>query len=139
MLNIKTAQGQGRLVLIFKNIVIKLPKNKFGLISNLTETIRYYKAIFNPELKNSICPIYFSLFGLIIIMPKVKTISEQQFNAIGEEDNIYKVIYKHYNNPIFMDIKPENFGYYKENIVKLDYGDNYTFNKALKDIGYRFV
>ena len=54
---IKLARGQGRIVLIlFNAIVIKIPKNTFGILSSLDELIRLWKY---KEFRFFLCPRIF--------------------------------------------------------------------------------
>ena len=111
-------KGVTRLVLIFKNFVVKVPNftyshNHFlqGCAANWQERY-YYKKIAKYVDNPPVSPSYFcSWFGLIQIQAKCEPLNRY---LTRKEEKYFKEICNG-------DIKKENFGYYKNELVCLDY------------------
>lgn len=116
-------RGISRIVFIFKYYVIKIPNYRFGMLhflqgcyANWSE--RHFCKSFKNEdnvyenLYKYVAPSYFcSWFGLLQIQAKCKPLLRDLTN---EEKIIYKPL-------CGKDNKSENFGWYKEKLVCLDY------------------
>lgn len=110
-------RGITRIVFLTKNYAIKIPtfKNHLhflqGCLSNYKE--RHYNKIFKnmPEFLDLVAPSLFcSIFGLIQIQKRCKPfLSEIDENILERFKN-------------FDDIKPQNLGYFNDELVILDYG-----------------
>ena len=120
--------GVTRIVLLTKNYAFKIPNFSYGWrmwlqgrLANGQESriSKEYCAV-----KDKICPVLFSLpMGYLVIMPRVKVMSEQEFSNfnyndwINLEDGIkFECIEK----------KAENFGYLDNKVVAIDYGGFYS-------------
>lgn len=131
-------QGGTRTVFVFKNIVIKIPNMTYswrnflrGMIANIDEG----RAWAFSEHKELLCPIrWYSFTGLVLIMEKADV--ELHYNEVKILFNV-----NYYDTPVVLkmkkdwredfykewiskghdDIKPDNFGYYKKRLVKIDY------------------
>lgn len=123
--------GITRIVLIFNTFVIKLPKLKNGwnmflrsLLCNIEEGKAWNNAKYNGcGREQLLCPvIYYSKSGLILIMKKAD-VNRHLIEMKGKDQ--YKLDYykkfkdAHYGD----DLKPHNFGYYEDRLVKIDYGN----------------
>lgn len=126
-------QGCTRIVILTKNYAFKIPNfldgyKLFltGLLANLQEkqfAILKYKKL---------CPILFTLpLGFLIVMPRVDMLSEQEFLNINFEDfDMYKSEIFPYKldiieNGYFISVenKANSFGWYKNDLVCVDYGN----------------
>lgn len=102
--------GITRVVFLTKNYAIKVPRWHYGwanfiagIYSNLSET-QCWKATKSEHL----CPILFSFGGFIVIMPRIKICkTESEITSIPNEEGI--------------DRKPDNYGYYFNKVVCVDY------------------
>lgn len=113
--------GVTRIVFIFGNFVVKIPKFSVehshflkGCSANWDER-RYWK-LWNQstgcDLRNKVIPTYFcSWFGLLQIQAKADVLSWD--NPLTDE----QIEYFNFTT----DTKPPNFGYYKGNLVCIDY------------------
>lgn len=107
-------RGITREVIILGNLIFKLPSIRSyrlfltGLLCNLQERLWW-----NQTKDSRLCPVLFSdCFGLLVIMPKVVTYSE---NFSG------KINYNNFNG-LPLEQKPTNFGIYNNKYVLIDYG-----------------
>ncbi len=115
-------KGVTRIVLIFKHYVVKIPNFKYSMLhflqgcyANWSER-DYYKRHIKANYENNmvmyVAPSYFcSWFGLIQIQARAK---ELKRNLTEQEKEFFYII-------CAGDNKKENFGYYKERLVCLDY------------------
>lgn len=109
--------GLYKRVFIFNKIVIKVPRIKQGIGAILSEQYGYIKT--PKKYKQYLLPIYFIPFIPITIQRKVEICSDDMLDIIC--DKFLKIIGEGVSSEIFYDIKPCNFGYYKGDIVKIDY------------------
>lgn len=124
-------KGVTRIVLEFKNIVVKIPNFSYqwdhfllGLIANIRES-RTYKYNKNSEL---LCPVLWcSWGGWVLIMKKAdveKHIKEVNADSTLEDDpNLeLRLRYSKWIDAGFGgDDKCDNYGYIGEKLVKIDY------------------
>lgn len=110
-------RGATREIIIIGQIVVKIPKlmgwKSFlcGLLSNLHERIWSKSNHFKH-----LCPIYFSdPLGFIVIMPKCKILTDDEYNI--KKKNIPTIS--------IVEGKCDSWGYYKERLVAVDYGNWY--------------
>lgn len=113
-------KGCTRIVILIGNYAIKIPNFKvshlhflYGCYSNYSERSQYknIKKNKNNKFSNLIAPsIFCTWFGLIQIQ---KRCIELERHLTEEEKEIFK--------DICFDIKKENFGYYKNNLVCFDF------------------
>jgi hypothetical protein len=111
--------GATRLVLLTKNYALKVPTPHswklflFGLLSNMYE--RRWSG-FDPE---RLCPVLWSIpGGFLNVMPRVETLDDYldtdlYLERFGDQGD-YTLS--------FIENKPHHFGYYKGNLVAVDYG-----------------
>lgn len=115
-------KGCTRIVLIFKNFVVKLPSMYCfeSFLEGILSNIREYKFKDSPADFN-LAPILFRLTPLILVMKKCEPVVDidKYFNDLdklckdgGLPTNFY-----------LSDAKPENYGYMKGKLLKIDYGD----------------
>lgn len=110
--------GVTRIVFVFDKFVIKIPNFRYchqhflqGCYANWSER-SYCKTTKGNKSYNLVCPTYFcSWFGLIQIQAK----------CIELDRKLTRAERKLYVDSCFGDIKKENFGYYKNRLVILDY------------------
>jgi len=113
-------KGVTRIVFLFKNIVIKIPNFLYchqhflqGCYANWSERTFYknMKLIAHP-LYHKVAPSYYcSWFGLIQIQARCKPMLQD----LTEEQK------KEFEPVCGLDNKKENFGWYKDTLVCLDY------------------
>jgi hypothetical protein len=108
--------GTGRIAIQISKMVFKVPKNLNGYISNIIETINWWK--YKPY-RTYLCPVWFNLFGIIEIMPYCSKVTSEE---IIQEKNLCEFVEQNYDHPLFKDMKNENLGWRKGKIVKIDYG-----------------
>ena len=122
-MTVRVKTGITRVVFIFDKFVIKVPKFKFGkycqynflkgCIANLSER-KFCKLFKDFPTYDLVAPSYWcSWFGFILIQARCNKTLERELNF--QELQIFQ--------NVCSDLKPENFGYYKGNLVCLDYGD----------------
>lgn len=123
--------GRTRIVFLTRRYAIKIPQlkkyNKFllGLLSNMQEVKK------GKSKDDRLCPIIFSIpLGLLLIMPRCKIISEDDFEILDlsnfwpneledyHPNNICERAYL--NAPV--ENKADSFGIYNNKIVAIDYG-----------------
>lgn len=112
-------KGVTRIVFVFDKFVIKIPNflyqhNHFlnGCYANWSER-RYCKIFKNlPEHYDLVCPSYFcSYFGLIQVQARCQELDR---DLTVHECTKFESVASH-------DMKKENFGWYKNRLVCLDY------------------
>lgn len=114
----KIEKGVTRIVFVFKNFVVKIPNfsvqhNHFlnGCLANWQER-HYWKAWVGTDLRDMVAPTLFcSWFGLFQIQSRAIVLSND-----FETPNKFE-----WFRDVCSDIKPSNFGYYKDRIVCIDY------------------
>jgi len=127
--------GGERKVFIFDKIVIKIPYTWKGWLSNINEIYNWHMY---KELKYIMCPIVFhDLLGLFIIMRKANQDDLKKYdNYLNIVKSKHKIIYDNieYPHPVLNDIHYSNLGVYKDNLVKIDYGNWYWLYNIYVDI-----
>jgi hypothetical protein len=112
-------QGQTRIVLVFKTFVIKFPnflkgyrQFLYGLISNQQE--KQYSGT-----NKYLMPVTFAFIGyLFIVMPKAEILTTPPDKKTFEKIT-FLINYPH------VDYKADSFGFYKNNLVIIDYGTTF--------------
>lgn len=112
--------GSTRIVFVFKSFVVKIPNILYhrlfliGCYVNWHERRNWkmFKSV--EETKDLLCPtLYCSAFGLLLIqkraeiLPNEHHMTDEELKPFGD---------------FATDIKPQNFGYYKNKLVIVDYG-----------------
>jgi hypothetical protein len=83
----KIKLGGTRIVLIFKNVVVKIPlpltfKNLIiGIASNYNEAIKWKTA--DEHTKKLLCPVHFHFCGLILIQKRLEMLNESEFDQLS--------------------------------------------------------
>lgn len=115
-------RGATRVVIVLRHYVIKIPTFKswklflHGLLANLQE--RQMSTINDAAL----CPVISgSRIGLFVIMPRCEPVNHR--GLFFTELCRLKIRGKLPEEFYLRDAKPENFGYLKCRLVKLDYGE----------------
>ena len=114
----KLKKGTTRYVILFENFVIKIPsfyswKNfLLGIVANLQE-VTFWNAFKHEKL----CPIILNINGFIIIMPKAKELTFEEFKTFNYNEFIDIDTWK-----IPVENKLNSFGKIKNKIVAVDYG-----------------
>lgn len=117
-------KGTTRVVYLIGKYAIKIPRvNRWksflrGLLANMDERMWYKNS--PADWKEKMCPSLKCLFGgLILISKKANSVNDFTWSKgiIKPEDF----------HPIPMDWKQQNFGWYKHNIVIIDYADSKYF------------
>ena len=110
--------GTTRTTILIGNLAFKIPKltknhfyNRFqyflqGWLSNLNENIWY-----NSEIYDYLCPVKFSFYGLVLIMPRTTPITVVEFSKLTRSDYFGAVEWKR-----------DSFGKLNNKIVIVDYG-----------------
>lgn len=117
-------EGYSRWVFILPYVVIKIP--------SFRSYIRFLKGVYNNQsqwniyrrLKNKtdfLCPVYFNLFGLMLIMPVTKLMYEGEDGI--DEKWLDKQLMIDENNKIPAETKIDSYGWYKNKLVVFDYHD----------------
>lgn len=116
-------KGTTRVVYLIGGYAIKIPRiNRWksflrGILANMDERMWYKHS--PVDWKNKMCPSLLCLFGGFILICKRATPITQTIwdNGTIKKEDFY---------PIPMDYKAINFGWYKSEIVLIDYaGSNY--------------
>ena len=113
-------KGSTRIAIpLFKRIVIKIPNILnyrmflYGILGNLQER-KWYKITKHKKL----CPVYFSLAGLINIMPYCYELSDKEFKSLDYNKFIQ------YGNSLFpVENKKCSFKKLNDKIIIVDYGN----------------
>lgn len=116
-------QGCTRIVLEFKNVVVKVPNFSYswehfikGIIANISEskTWKYNSGRYNYGLEHLLCPMLFSSWGgWFIVMKKAKVLTEDQY--LDLDTSLHQL---HFGG----DDKANSYGIINTTIVKIDYG-----------------
>lgn len=111
-------QGCTRIVILTKKWAIKIPNfyeyrlMLCGILANLQEKL--FSDVGYPEL----CPVKFSLpFGLCVVMPKVKVLTDEEFLKLDIDSFIETE-----NYIIPTEKKSNSFGLLNGKLVVIDYG-----------------
>lgn len=131
-------KGASRIVFIFKKFVVKIPNYKhfrLGILSNCKEN--YYSTFNNTNLLKV---LFCDPLNLFLVMERVITYEEIILKMYHNLDNpcpyidryelteqFEQVVKYRVKNDILSylileDLKPENYGLYENNLVKIDYG-----------------
>lgn len=138
--------GSTRIVFIFKSVVIKIPNfthswQNFlkGLIANMSErrTWKYNSGKYETGYSFLLCPVMWSSWGgWIVVMKRADMYRhEYEIRALPEmkmmvDHNASMLAYKIWAEMRYKewieagfnsDIKVDNFGYYENRLVKIDY------------------
>ena len=65
---------------------------------------------------DDVCPVYFSLLGLVNIIPYCKPLTNEEFKKINYKEFTER---EHYHIPV--ENKQDSFGWYKGKIIAIDY------------------
>jgi hypothetical protein len=110
--------GCTRIVFLTRKYAFKIPNVTeyrlllHGLLANLQECT--FSAAQWPEL----CPVLFSLpLGLLVVMPRVRILTDEEFLAIDIERWIDRGEYV-----VPVEAKSNSFGWLNGNLVAVDYG-----------------
>ena len=113
-------KGSTRYVFFIWHYAFKIPslyswKNfLLGILANLQE-IKFSKC---KDYKDKLCPIYFYIVGgLLIVMPKVRTLSENEIDS--------EILSNFIDDGIIhlpVENKDSSFGYLNGKLVAIDYG-----------------
>lgn len=113
-------RGATRVVIVMRHIVIKIPSITswklflLGLLANMQE--RQFSTMRDPNL----CPVITSSrFGFFVVMPRCHPIRNMGLYAT----ELYRIRGSLPRDFYISDAKPENFGYMRGRLVKLDYGN----------------
>lgn len=113
-------RGSSRIVIFIAGYAFKFPyflryeNFLHGLIANMNER-KFWKC---KEMRKYLCPVRFFLpFGFLIVMPKCRTLSDEEFNQEELKKFCDREAYK-----IPAEIKQDSFGYLNGRLVAVDYG-----------------
>lgn len=116
--------GITRIVIELKSVVIKIPNFAYswehflnGLLANIHE-----RDVFNYSQRNELlCPIVFvSWGGWLLIMKRADVERHEKERTKDTIDN--SIFYEKWISSGFGgDDKPDNYGYYENRLVKIDY------------------
>ena len=67
------------------------------------------------------CPVWFELFGLILVMPRCEMLAERNEEFLSSA----RLTFKDSGVYNFKEAKFVNLGYYKERLVSVDYANYY--------------
>lgn len=115
-------EGYSRYVFVLPYIVIKIP--------SFRSYIRFLKGVYNNQsqwniyrrLKNKtdfLCPVYFNLFGLILIMPVTKLMYDGEDGI--DENWLDRQLIIDEDNKIPAETKIESYGWLNNKLVVFDY------------------
>ena len=114
----KISKGTTRIVIFIGKLAFKIPiLNKSltyfikGWLGNVDE-----RNIWRDKKDRKLCPIYFSLFGLVNIMPRALPITDQKFNKQWIIE-----LFKELDIQVDVCNGWKNFGYIDTRIVIIDY------------------
>lgn len=144
-MKLKLAYGCTRIVLLTKKYAIKFPNFTYswyhflkGLLANVSEneTWKYtkyrelepYAHLASPfgkyeSYSDLLCPVkWCSWGGWILVMEKADCLRhENEIRQMASDEKPLPMYVNWINNGYDGDIKPDNFGYYKNRLVKIDY------------------
>ena len=112
--------GCTRIVILTHHFAFKLPNflDGFrlflhGLLANLQESA------FGKANYEGLCPVLFAVpFGLLIVMPRARVFTDEEFLAFDYEKFVYRKNYK-----IPAENKKNSFAWLNGKIVAIDYGN----------------
>ncbi|MGL6185563.1 MAG: hypothetical protein ACRC1T_09325 [Clostridium chrysemydis] len=126
----KIKRGLYKRVFIFKNFVVKTPIDFNGVKAILSEQYGYITV--DKDKRHMLLKIYFIPLIPLSIQRKVDICLDSDWDKIREEFSFNNC--KRYE--VFTDLKPNNFGYYKGKLVKIDYDFiYYWYNKKVDIFG----
>jgi hypothetical protein len=112
-------QGCTRIVILTKRYAFKIPNIEEyrlflqGLLANMQEVV------FSSAKYEGFCPVIFYLqFGLLIVMPRVKVLTDEEFQKFD-----YETFRERYDYEIPSERKASSFGWLNDEIVAIDYGN----------------
>ena len=123
--------------IILDKYVIKFPKSILKITDIYSEQYGYITC--GKRFRKYLCPSYFIPFIPIIIQPKANVLNTSNDK---EYYHLKRLCWRITENQIgkfgvFTDSKPNNFGYYKGKLVKIDFGfDYYWYNFKIDIFGY---
>lgn len=117
--------GTFRIVILVGSLAFKVPapvgswKGRLhsflqGWQQNLTE--RAYSKLKDEHL----CPVYFSLFGLVNVMPRCEPYDPRHITL----DGVYQKLKEDCPYWYVVEKKPSSFGYFNNYLIALDYGND---------------
>jgi hypothetical protein len=118
-------QGITRIVILTKRYAIKIPNFTYcqqhilwGLLGNLNEA----NVSKNKQVAHRICPVLFHLpLGLLVVMPRVEVLNDLQYHLYYKD--IQSLLYDvNEDSIISAESKSDSYGFYKGNVVVIDYG-----------------
>lgn len=112
-----------RIVLIFKNVVVKIPIDKRGYLQGKNE-IKTWKS---GKGRQYLAPLLWEKFGLVC-MVKCQPLQKLNYSLVAEVKK--ELPQFNFNNCDLFNIK--NWGLYKGRPVLLDYGINLKISKMYK-------
>jgi hypothetical protein len=116
--------GATRIVILTENYAFKIPNFLdgyrlflHGLLANLQEV--KWSAFISKTSYYELCPVLWSIpFGLLVVMPRVDLMTEEEFEKFDAEKFCDKPAYS-----IPVEHKPNSFGWLDGRIVAIDYGN----------------
>jgi hypothetical protein len=109
-------RGATRIVILTQKWAIKIPSFVewrlflFGLLANMQE-VKFSRS---HDFKDILCPVVFSIpGGFLLIMPRVEVVDEISY------DELYPFV----KRLPFLEVKACNYGYLREVLVCVDYGN----------------
>lgn len=114
--------GATRIVFLVGTYAVKIPNVcngwklfLLGLLANMQE------ATFSSMGWRTLCPVLWSLpGGWLVVMPRVRVMTREEFDTWDYEAWAAREAADMPNE--FLDVKPENFGWWRGRLVVLDYG-----------------
>lgn len=123
----KLKQGACRYCLLAGRFAFKFPKSTnletfyLGLLCNISEAKIWRRS--PVERRQLFCPVWFSLFGLVLVMPRVEMLSDREKSA--EAIVAIRRRLEEANIPTAIEAKFVNLGYYQGRLVSVDYANYY--------------
>lgn len=112
------------------NIVIKIPRNLKGWLSNINEVYTYK----THARKDLLCPIILQdPFRLFVVMKRAKPL----YQFTDEENLLIENVFLK-DEILLNDIKENNFGRLNGKMIKVDYGRDFWLYNFLIDIKSKF-
>ncbi len=124
-------QGCTRIVFIFRRVVIKIPKpfiwSHFlsGLIANMNEDKcwKWNSGKYEKGSSHLLCPVVWASWGGWLLIMKRANTEEFKSSLHSKLVIIHEELYKPWVDAGFSgDDKIDNYGIFKGNVVKIDYG-----------------
>jgi hypothetical protein len=121
-------EGTTRVVFLIGKYAIKLPALRSwklflrGILANLDENLWYKSS--PAEWKLKMCPVVFSFVGFILIARRARPIPY----------HIYEDLDLKQYEPLPVDPKQSNFGWYDHRIVLIDYADSRYFCSECEEL-----